>query len=44
MELHKILWDIDAWEDYLYWQSTSKKQRNELISLSRTPSEILFRD
>ena len=21
----KLLWDLDAWEDYLYWQTQDKK-------------------
>lgn len=38
-----IQWDIDAWEDYLYWQTQNKKilQRiNQLVkAVSRTPFE-----
>ena len=25
MHLTKVQWDIDAWEDYLYWQVRDKK-------------------
>ncbi len=39
----KINWEINAWEQYLYWQSTDKsklKRINELIkSTLRTPFE-----
>ena len=25
MPIKVIQWDLDAWEDYLYWQSQDKK-------------------
>ena len=31
---HKIVWHLDAWEDYLFWQKNDKKilrKINELI-------------
>lgn len=38
-----LSWDKDAWEDYLYWQTTDKavlRRINELIKESlRTPFE-----
>jgi toxin YoeB len=38
-----LSWDLDAWEDYLYWQKTDKntlKRINELIKeCLRTPFE-----
>lgn len=38
-----LSWDIDAWDDYLYWQRTDKnilKRINELIKeCLRTPFE-----
>lgn len=41
----KILWEAEAWEQYLYWQNTDKsklKRINELIkSATRTPFEGL---
>jgi toxin YoeB len=39
----KIIWHLQGWEDYLYWQKTDKsklKRINELIkSTTRTPFE-----
>jgi toxin YoeB len=39
----ELSWDIDAWDDYLYWQKTDKntlKRINELIKeCLRTPFE-----
>ena len=29
----KILWHENAWEDYLYWQSTDKKMLKKLNAL-----------
>lgn len=29
----KILWAKDAWEDYLYWQKTDKKQLKRIHDL-----------
>jgi len=41
MKSSKISWDLDAWDDYLYWQETDKKilkRINQLIKVvSRTP-------
>lgn len=41
MKNSTINWDIDAWDDYLYWQKTDKKilnRINQLIKVvSRTP-------
>lgn len=38
-----IQWDLDAWEDYLYWQSQDKKilkKINQLVKdISRSPFE-----
>lgn len=34
MQNKKIQWDLDAWEDYLYWQKQDKrtlKRINQLI-------------
>ena len=28
MPIKVIQWDLDAWEDYLYWQSQDKKNLN----------------
>lgn len=43
MEIQKIQWDFDAWEDYLYWQSRDKKlikRINQLIKdMRRNPFE-----
>ncbi len=41
MEKKRIQWDLDAWEDYLFWQSNDKKilkRLNQLIrDISRDP-------
>lgn len=41
MQIRKIQWDYDAWEDYLYWQTQDKKtlKRINLIvnDISRDP-------
>ena len=37
-----IQWDLDAWEDYLYWQSQDKKilkKINQLVKDIRSPFE-----
>lgn len=38
-----IQWDLDAWEDYLYWQTQDKKilkRINQLVKeISRNPFE-----
>ncbi len=38
-----LMWDLHAWEDYLYWQKTDKKKVktiNDLIKeIMRTPFE-----
>lgn len=38
-----IQWDVDAWEDYLYWQTQDKKilkRINQLVKdISRSPFE-----
>lgn len=43
MQAKIIQWDIDAWEDYLYWQTQNKKilkRINQLVKdVSRTPFE-----
>ena len=43
MQIRKLQWDIDAWEDYLYWQAEDKKilkRINQLIKvILRTPFE-----
>lgn len=43
MQAKIIQWDIDAWEDYLYWQAQNKKilkRINQLVKdVSRTPFE-----
>ena len=43
MPIKVIQWDLDAWEDYLYWQSSDKKtlkRINELLKVClRTPYE-----
>lgn len=45
MRIERIQWDIDAWEDYLYWQIENKqivKKINQLIKdIKRTPFEGL---
>lgn len=41
MSAKKIQWDLDAWEDYLYWQEADRKtlkRVNQLIkAVSRDP-------
>lgn len=41
MKIKDIKWDIDAWEEYLYWQSEDKKvlrRINQLIKdIARNP-------
>lgn len=41
--MRKLQWDLDAWEDYLYWQARDKKilkRINQLIKdASRSPFE-----
>ena len=41
MQVSQVQWDFDAWEDYLYWQATDKKQlkrTNNLIKdIQQTP-------
>lgn len=43
MPIKVIQWDLDAWEDYLYWQSQDKKNLkriNKLLKdISRNPFE-----
>lgn len=43
MQIERIQWDVDAWEDYLYWQVEDKqimKKINQLIKdIRRTPFE-----
>lgn len=43
MQIERIQWDIDAWEDYLYWQIEDKqilKKINQLVKdIKRTPFE-----
>lgn len=43
MQTRKIQWDIDAWDDYIYWQMQDKKtlkRINNLIKdISRNPFE-----
>lgn len=43
MRLRTIQWDLDAWEDYLYWQANDKqrlKRINQLVKdIARNPAE-----
>lgn len=43
MRIERIQWDVDAWEDYLYWQVEDKqimKKINQLVKdIRRTPFE-----
>ena len=43
MATKTIQWDLDAWEDYLYWQTQDKKilkRINQLVKeISRSPFE-----
>lgn len=43
MQIKEIKWDYDAWEEYLYWQTTDKKilkRINQLIKdIMRNPFE-----
>ena len=43
MATKTIQWDLDAWEDYLYWQTEDKKilkRINQLVKeISRSPFE-----
>lgn len=43
MQIRKIQWDIDAWDDYTYWQTQDKrilKRINQLVKdISRNPFE-----
>ena len=29
----RLLWDDDAWEDYLYWQTQDKKMLKRVVAL-----------
>lgn len=33
MQIQKIQWDCDAWEDYLYWQSQDRKMVKRINQL-----------
>ena len=35
MPIKVIQWDLDAWEDYLYWQSQDKKNLKKINKLSQ---------
>ena len=37
-----IKWDLDAWDDYLYWQSTDKKNLNRINQLIKDISRHPF--
>ena len=45
-----ILWDDDAWDDYLYWQTQDKKTLKRMSAYCReaagvqicTPAALLF--
>ncbi|MGP1367595.1 MAG: Txe/YoeB family addiction module toxin [Schwartzia sp. (in: firmicutes)] len=43
MAIRSIAWDMDAWEDYLYWQQQEKKTVKKIHQLikemSRNPFE-----
>ena len=43
MQIRNIQWDIDAWNDYTYWQTQDKKtlkRINQLVkNMSRNPFE-----
>ncbi len=43
MQTKNIQWDVDAWEDYLYWQTKDKrvlKRINQIIKdIGRNPFE-----
>ena len=43
MQIKRLEWDVDAWEDYIYWQTQDKKtlkRINELIKdIRRHPFE-----
>lgn len=45
MQIRSIQWDLDAWEDYLYWQANDKKNLkriNQLVKeISRNPFDGL---
>jgi toxin YoeB len=30
MQIRNLKWDIDAWEDYLYWQKQDKKMLKKI--------------
>ena len=35
-----LSWTDEAWEDYLYWQSTDKKYLKELMYLSKISNDL----
>ena len=41
--MRKLMWDFDAWDDYLYWQKTDKqvlRRINQLVQdICRSPFE-----
>lgn len=43
MQIKRMQWDFDAWEDYLYWQAQDKKMTkriNQLVKdMQRNPYE-----
>lgn len=35
MQKRRILWDFDAWEDYLYWQRQDRKKVQRINQILR---------
>ena len=33
MQINEIKWDLDAWDDYLYWQTNDKKNLKRINQL-----------
>ena len=33
MQINEIKWDLDAWDDYLYWQTNYKKNLKRINQL-----------
>ena len=43
MPIKVIQWDLDAWEDYLYWQSQDKKNLKKMMQTVRATFTVRTR-
>ena len=42
MSTRKVQWDLDAWEDYLYWQEEDRKTLKRINQLMKAVSRNPF--